>query len=70
MKFKSFRILKICLIIKINFLNKENLVLEFILQALFHSAQHLDEEREKSGSILLTNGSGSGRPKTYWAKVY
>ncbi len=37
-------------------------MLNFILQALFQSAQHLYEKREGSGSITLTNGSGSGRP--------
>jgi hypothetical protein len=37
----------------------------FILQALFQSAQHLYEKREGSGSIpiLLTTESGSWRPK-------
>ncbi len=37
----------------------------FILQALFQSAQHLYVKREGSGSgsELLTSGSGSGRPK-------
>jgi hypothetical protein len=42
-------------------------VLNFILQALFQSTQHLYEKREASGagygSVPLTNGSGSGRPK-------
>ena len=38
----------------------------FMLQALFQSAEHLYEKREGSGSIPLTNGSGSGSrsPKT------
>ncbi len=37
-------------------------MLNFILQALFQSAQHLYEKREGSGSgpVPLTNGSGSG----------
>ncbi len=37
----------------------------FIVQALFRSAQHLYEKRERSGSgsIPLTNGSRPGRPK-------
>jgi hypothetical protein len=35
----------------------------FILRSIFQSAQHLYEKREGSGSIPLTNGSGSGRPK-------
>jgi hypothetical protein len=41
------------------------LCLNFILQALFKSAQHLYEKKEGSGSgfIPMTNGSGSGRPK-------
>ncbi len=30
---------------------------------LFQSAQHLYEKREGYGSIPLTNGSGSGKPK-------
>jgi hypothetical protein len=42
---------------------KINLVLKFYLQALFQSAQHLYEKREGSGSVLQTNGSGSGRRK-------
>ncbi len=33
------------------------------MQVLFQSAQHLPEKREGSGSVPLTNGSGSGRPK-------
>ena len=44
-------------------------MLKFILQALFQSAQHLNEKREGSGSgagsIPLTNESGSGRLKKY-----
>ncbi len=32
------------------------------LQALFQSAQHIYEKKEGSGSVHLTNGSGSGRP--------
>ncbi len=44
----------------------------FILQALFQSAQHVYENREGSGSgagsgsipLSLNNGSGSGGPKT------
>jgi hypothetical protein len=41
-------------------------VINFFLQALFQSAQHLYEKREGSGSdpIPLTNGSRSGGPKT------
>jgi hypothetical protein len=37
----------------------------FILQTLFQTAQHLYERREGSvsGSVPLTNGCGSGRPK-------
>jgi hypothetical protein len=37
----------------------------FILQALFQSAQHIYEKRKGSGSgfVPLNNGSGSGRPK-------
>jgi hypothetical protein len=42
---------------------KIKLVLKFFLQALFQSAQHLYEKRDGSGSVLQTNGSGSGRPK-------
>ncbi len=33
------------------------------MQPLFHSAQHFYEKGEGSGSVLVTNGSGSGRPK-------
>jgi hypothetical protein len=35
----------------------------FILQALFQSAQQICEKRAGSGSVPLTNGPGSGRPK-------
>jgi hypothetical protein len=47
-------------------------MLNFILQALFQSAQNIYEKREgfgaKDGSVTLTNGSGSGsgRPKNMW----
>ncbi len=34
------------------------------MQAIFKSAQHIYEKVEGSGSVPLTNGSGSGRPKT------
>ncbi len=33
---------------------------KFILQALFQSSQHIYEKREGSGSVPMTNGSGSG----------
>ncbi len=46
---------------------KKMLSQNFILQASFQSAQHIYEKREGfgagSGSVPLTNGSGSGRPK-------
>jgi hypothetical protein len=32
-------------------------------KTIFQSAQHLYEKREESGSVPLTNGSGSGSPK-------
>jgi hypothetical protein len=35
----------------------------FILQALFQSAQNIYAKREGSGSVPLTNGSGSRRLK-------
>ncbi len=37
----------------------------FILQAIFQSAQHLYEKKDGSGSVPLSNGSESGswRPK-------
>ncbi len=45
----------------------------FYLQALFQSAQHLYEKRERSGtgsgSIPLTKGSGSGRPKNMQIRI-
>jgi hypothetical protein len=59
-------------VLKFYFLQKV-LCLNFILQALFQSAQHIYEKREgsgagsgsgaSSGSVPLTNGSGSGKPK-------
>ena len=36
----------------------------FILQASFQFAQHLYEKSEGSGAVPLTNGYGSGRPKS------
>ncbi len=45
---------------------KINFVFKFLsckLQALFQSAHHLYVKREWSGSVPLTNGSRSGRPK-------
>jgi hypothetical protein len=50
---------------KYNFLLKF-LFYNFILQLLFQSAQHLYENREGSGSVPLTNGPGSERPKNMW----
>jgi hypothetical protein len=44
-------------------------VVNFILQALFQSAHHLYEKREGFGSIPLTNGSGSGRPKNMLIRI-
>jgi hypothetical protein len=41
------------------------------LQALFQSAQHINEKREGSGSVPLTNGSGSAsrRPKNMRMRI-
>ncbi len=39
------------------------------MQALFQSAQHLNEKREGSESIPLTNGFGSGRPKNMRIRI-
>ncbi len=58
MKFKSFKIVQICLMIKIKILNKNLLYCNFILQPLFQSAQHFNEKRERFE--LVTEGSGSG----------
>jgi len=62
---KSFRILKICLMIKIKFSSKKFFV-------LFQSAQQFNGKREESasGSILVTNGSGcgSGRSIKLWIR--
>ncbi len=55
-------------------------MLQFYLHALFQSAQHLYEKRDGSGSragsgagsVLLTNGYGSGRPKNMrilWIRI-
>ncbi len=39
-------------------------MLKFYFASIFQSSQHLYEKREgsRSGSVPLTNGSGSGRP--------
>ncbi len=47
---------------------KDNFVLNFILQTLFQSAQHLYEKKEESGAPL-TNRSRSGRPKNIWIRI-
>jgi hypothetical protein len=63
-KFESFKIVKVCLKIKIKFLTRKFWYYNFILQPLFKSAQHFNE-REGSGSVIMTNGSacktGSGK---------
>jgi hypothetical protein len=65
MKFKSFNLVKICLMMKIKVLLK-NIVLKFYFASIISAAQHLYEKREGSGSkVPLTNRSGSGRSKTY-----
>jgi hypothetical protein len=60
MKIKSFKIVKICLMVKIKILARKFVSSNFILQPLFQSAQHLYEKRKisGSGSVLVTNGSG------------
>ncbi len=64
MKLKSFKIWKICLLIKIKFLARKILYYNLILQALFQSAQHL---YEKKGRIRIRTGTyKSGRPKNQW----
>jgi hypothetical protein len=54
-------------VLKIKFFAKKK-----ILKASYQSAQHLYGKREGSGagsgSIPLTNGSGSGRPKNMWIR--
>ncbi len=57
-------------VLKIQFF-AQKLCKNFILKALFQSAQHLYEERERSrsGSIPLTNGSGFGRPKNMQIRI-
>jgi hypothetical protein len=59
MKFKRFKMVKICLMIIIKFFARKFFVLS-------QSAQHFSGKRQGSGSALVTNGSGcrSGRPKT------
>jgi hypothetical protein len=75
MKFKNVNIAKICLTIKIKFLPRSFLYINFILQLLFQSAQHFNEKWEGSasgsGSVLVTNGSGcgSGRPKNIRIRI-
>ncbi len=77
MKFKSFKIVKICLLIKVKFLAKKFLYNNFILQPLFKSAQYFYQKGEgsgtetgagsTSGSVLVTNGSG--RPKNILIRI-
>jgi hypothetical protein len=38
-------------------------VLKFILQVLYQSTEHIYDKKKESGSVHLTNGSGSWRPK-------
>jgi hypothetical protein len=71
MKFKTLKIVKICLTIKNKFLAIHFLYKNFILRPLFQSTQHFSTKKEGSvtgggsGSVLENNGSGcgSGRPK-------
>jgi hypothetical protein len=58
----SFKIVKLPYV-KIKFLARQILYLNLILQVLFQSDQRLYEKKEGSGSVYLTNGSGSERPK-------
>ncbi len=62
---KSIKIVRICLMIKIEFLARKFLCQNFILPPLFLSAQHISEKSEGNGSVLLINGSGCdpGGPK-------
>jgi hypothetical protein len=61
MRFKSFKTVKICLLIKIS---KKILVLKFYFATIIsvQFTQHFYEKREGygAGSVLVTYGSGSG----------
>ncbi len=69
MKFKSFKIVKICLMINWNFLQENIFVFKFCFVTIIQSAQDFYEKKEGfkggSGSVLVTSrfGCGSGRPK-------
>ncbi len=51
--------------------NDASIVVLFYVTESFQSAQHLYEKREGSGagSVPLTNGSGSGRPKNIRIRI-
>jgi len=59
---KALKLLKLCLMIEIKFLQENCCITNFILQPLFQSNQHFYEKRTRSraGSVLITNGSGCG----------
>jgi hypothetical protein len=73
MKFKSFKIVKILLMIKIKFLTRKFLYLETIISVF----STLSSEKEGSGAgsasgpALVTNGSGcgSGMPKNIRIRI-
>ncbi len=71
MKFKSFKTVKMCLMIQINFLAQKMFALKFIMQPIYQFAHHFYEKKEGSGSVRVTNrsGCGSGRPKNIWIRI-
>jgi hypothetical protein len=65
MKLKSFKIVKIYLMIKIKFY-QENFCIKFYFATIFSVPSTFYEKREDSGSVLVTKGSGGVRPKNTW----
>jgi hypothetical protein len=52
MKFKSFKVIKICLTIKIKIFSGNSYYQSLILQPFFQSTQHFYEKREGYGVVF------------------
>ncbi len=76
MKFKSFKIVEICLMIKTKFLSRKFLVLNFILQPYFSPLDTFirkgkDLEQDTGGPKTYgSHGSGSGSGTLAWTLLF